>query len=99
MVTLVDYANTAFGKRCPVPVYVDDECTPARDAVLIQDGILVGYMHNKESAAHFGHEPTGNARAYSFSDEPLIRMRNTCIVPGKQKLQDMISSIDDGYFL
>jgi TldD protein len=98
IVTLVDYANTAFGKRCPVPVYVDDEGTPARDAVLIKDGILVGYMHNKESAAHFGHEPTGNARAYSFSDEPLIRMRNTCIVPGKQKLQDMISSIDDGYF-
>ncbi len=98
IVTLIDYANEVNGKRCPVPVYIDDEGTPARDAVLIKDGILTGYMHNKESAAHFGHQPTGNARAYSFSDEPLIRMRNTCIVPGKNKLEEMIASIDDGYF-
>ncbi len=98
LVTLVDYANTALGKRCPVPVYVDDEGTPAEDAVLIRDGILVGYMHNKESAAHFGHKPQGNARAFAFSDEPLIRMRNTCIVPGRDRLADMIASIDDGYY-
>jgi len=97
-VTLIDYANTAFGKQCPQPVYVDDEGTPARDAVLIKDGILRGYMHNKESAGKFGMEPTGNARAFAFSDEPLIRMRNTCIVPGKDKLENMISAIDDGYY-
>jgi len=42
---------------------------------------------------------TGNARAYRFSDEPLIRMRNTAILPGKSKLEDMISSIDNGYYL
>ena len=99
LVTMVDFANTAFGKQCPVPVYVDDEGTPAEDAVLIKDGILTGYMHNKESAANFGHKPLGNARAYSFSDEPLIRMRNTCILPGRDKLEDMIASVDDGYFL
>ncbi|MBR4941002.1 MAG: TldD/PmbA family protein [Clostridia bacterium] len=99
LVTLTDFAHTAFGKQCPVPVYVDDEGTPAEDAVLIKDGILVGYMHNKESAAHFGHKPCGNARAYSFSDEPLIRMRNTCILPGQDKLEDMVASVDDGYFL
>ncbi len=99
LVTMVDFANTAFGKRCPVPVYVDDEGTPAEDAVIIRDGMLVGYMHNKESAAHFGHKPQGNARAYSFSDEPLIRMRNTCILPGHDKLEDMIASVDDGYYL
>ncbi len=98
LVTMVDFANTAFGKRCPVPVYVDDEGVLARDAVLIKDGILTGYMHNRESAAHFGHEACGNARAYSFSDEPLIRMRNTCILPGKDKLEDMIASVDDGYY-
>ncbi len=98
LVTLVDYAHTALGKRCPVPVYVDDEGTIAEDAVIIENGILKGYMHNKESAAHFGHKPQGNARAFSFSDEPLIRMRNTCIVPGKDKLEDMIASIDDGYY-
>ena len=42
---------------------------------------------------------TGNARAYLFSDEPLIRMRNTAVLPGTSKLEDMIASIDDGYYL
>ena len=44
-------------------------------------------------------EPTGNARAYTFSDEPLVRMRNTAIRPGTGKLEDMIGSIDHGYCL
>ena len=44
-------------------------------------------------------KPQGNARAYQFSDEPLIRMRNTAIVPGSHKLEDMIASVDDGYYL
>ncbi|PIE51865.1 peptidase [Candidatus Fermentibacteria bacterium] len=99
LVTLVDYASTAHGKTCPVPVYVDDEGTPARDAVIIKDGVLKSYMHNRESAMEFGVEPTGNARGYRFSDEPLIRMRNTAIVPGSSSLQEMISSVEDGYYL
>jgi TldD protein len=56
-------------------------------------------MNNRETAAHFDMEPCGNARAYSFGDEPLIRMRNTAILPGKDKLEDMIASIDNGYYL
>jgi TldD protein len=99
LVTLVDFAHSYNGQVCPVPVYVDDEGTEAKDAVLIEDGILKGYMHNKESARYFSVEPTGNARAYQFSDEPLIRMRNTAILPGTDKLEDMIASIDDGYYL
>ncbi len=99
LITMVDFANTYNGQLCAQPVFVDDEGTPARDAVLIENGVLRSYMHNKESARHFGVEPTGNARAYAFSDEPLIRMRNTAILPGKDKLDDMIASIDDGYFL
>lgn len=98
-ITIVDFANTAFGKEVPLPVYVDDEGTPCEDAVLIKDGILTGYMNNKESAVHFGMKPCGNARAYSYDDEPLIRMRNTAILPGNDKLEDMIASIDDGYYL
>lgn len=99
LVNMVDYANTAFGKPTPLPVYVDDEGTAATDAVLIQDGILVGYMNSRESAERFGVAPAGNARAYLFSDEPLIRMRNTAVLPGTSKLEDMIASIDDGYYL
>ena len=99
MVSLVDFAGEAFGRPTPLPVYLDDEGTIAKDAVLIKDGILTGYMNNRETAAHFGMEPLGNARAWSFSDEPLIRMRNTCILPGKNTLDEMIASIDDGYYL
>jgi TldD protein len=99
LITLVDFAHTSLGKTCPVPVYCDDEGTKARDAILIQDGVLTDYMLNKETAVHFTMNPTGNARAYRFSDEPIIRMRNTAIVPGIHKLDDMIASIDDGYYL
>ena len=66
---------------------------------LIKDGILTGYMNSRETAQHFGMEPGGNARAWLFSDEPLIRMRNTSVHPGTDKLEDMIASIDDGYYL
>ena len=99
LVTLTDFAHTAFGEPCPLPVYVDDEGTEAKDVPLIENGILTGYMNNRESALHFGMEPGGNARAWMFSDEPLIRMRNTAVHPGKDKLEDMIASIDDGYYL
>lgn len=98
LVTLVDFANTALGLTCPVPLWTDDEGVAARDAVLIDKGVLCSYMHNKDSARHFGVEPTGNARAYGFYDEPLIRMRNTAILPGTSKLSDMLSGIDDGYY-
>ena len=99
LVTLIDYANTCNDEVCPVPVYVDDEGTKSEDVTIIKDGILKKFMHNKDSARHFDTKPTGNARAYEFSDEPLIRMRNTAFVPGKHSLKEMISSIDDGYYL
>lgn len=99
LVSLTDFAHTAFGERAPLPVYVDDEGTLCEDAVIIKDGVLQGFMNNLESAQHFGVKPLGNARAYAFSDEPLIRMRNTAIHPGKDKLEDMIASIDKGYYL
>ena len=61
--------------------------------------MLQGYMNNRESAEHFGMKPQGNARAFEFSDEPLIRMRNTAVLPGKDKLEDIIASVEDGYYL
>lgn len=96
-VTLVDFAHTALGGRAPLPVYVDDEGVAAEDALIIDRGMLVGYMNSRETAARFDMKPTGNARAYLFSDEPLIRMRNTAILPGSDKLAEMIESIEDGY--
>ncbi len=99
LVTMVDFASSAFGARAPLPVFLDDEGIPAKDVTLIENGILKGYMHSRESAGFFGVPPTGNARAWAFSDEPLIRMRNTALLPGRDKLSDMIASVEDGYYL
>ena len=99
LVSMTDFAHTAFGVTAPLPVYCDDEGVEAFDVPLIKDGVLQGFMHNRESAERFGQEALGNARAYSFSDEPLIRMRNTAVHPGKDKLEDIIASVDDGYYL
>ena len=99
MVSIVDFAHTYNGERAPLPVYLDDEGVKAKDAILVENGILKGYMHNRESALHFGVDVTGNARGNLFSDEPIIRMRNTAVLPGKDKLNDMIASVEDGYYL
>ena len=99
LVSLIDFANNVNDVTCPVPVYVDDEGTKSEDVTIIQDGVLKNFMHNKDSARHFESTPTGNARAFAFSDEPLIRMRNTAIMPGNSKLKEMIASVEDGYYL
>ena len=98
LVSMVDFANVALGKTAPLPVYLDDEGTPAEDVTLIRDGVLQGYMHNLETAAQYGDRPRGNARAWTYADEPLIRMRNTAVLPGKDSLDDIIASVDDGYY-
>ncbi|MGV8147107.1 MAG: TldD/PmbA family protein [Alkaliphilus sp.] len=98
LITLTDYAHSYNGDLCPTPIYVDDEGTKAEDVVIIKDGILKEFMHNKETAATFKTMPKGNARAYQYFDEPLVRMRNTAIEPGKSKLKEMIASIEDGYY-
>ncbi|HDS03074.1 MAG TPA: TldD/PmbA family protein, partial [Firmicutes bacterium] len=99
LINLVDFAHTARGQQCPVPVYVDDEGTEAIDSVIIENGILKNYLLNKEAARHFGMNPAGNARASEYTDEPLIRMRNTAILPGDDKFEEMLASIDKGYYL
>lgn len=99
LVSLTDYAAQIPGGEAPLPVYIDDEGTAAKDVPLIVNGILTGFMHSCDSAAEWGTVPCGNARGWSFSDEPLIRMRNTGIHPGRDKLEDMIASVDDGYYL
>lgn len=99
LVTLVDFAHTYNGETCPVPVFNDDEGIEGKDTVIIENGTLKTFMNSRETAAHFGQEATGHARAWAFNDEPLIRMRNTAILPGKDTLEDMIASIDNGYYL
>jgi TldD protein len=99
LVTLVDIAHTYENKTCLVPVFVDDEGVLAEDAVIIENGILRNFMHSRATAQRLGMKPQGNARAYGYTDEPLVRMRNTMILPGKSKIDDMIADVEDGYYL
>lgn len=99
LVTMADTGNESIAGYAVGNLPFDDEGIETENTIIIKDGKLASYLHNRESAAEFGVNPTGNARAWLFSDEPLIRMRNTYIVPGKSKLADMISEIDDGYLI
>ncbi len=99
LVSMVDVAHTWQGDEVLMPVYVDDEGTAANDVTLIDQGRLRGFMQSRETAERLGHMPTGNARAYTPADEPLVRMRNTVILPGSSKLDDMIAGVDNGYLL
>lgn len=98
-ITIVDFAHTVDGGTALIPVHADDEGVPAIDAVLIRDGILTDFMSSRETAAQLGIAPTGNARAYGPHDEPLVRMRNTAIRSGTDKLADMIADVEEGYLL
>ena len=99
LVSLVDFAHSYEGKECPVPVYFDDECMEASDTVIINDGMLLNFMNSRETAVEFDQPATGHARAWAYNDEPLIRMRNTAILPGESTLEEMIASVDEGYYL
>ena len=99
LVTMVDFAHRYGDAEVMMPVYVDDEGSPASDALLIERGILRNFMNSRETAAQLGVPATGSARAYAPSDEPLVRMRNTAILPGKDKLAAMIEGVEEGYLL
>lgn len=99
LITMVDLAHHYEGRETLCPVYVDDEGTPAEDVVMIDRGVLRQFMHSRETAARLGLPPSGNARAYGPDDEPLVRMRNTAILPGRSSLDDLIAGVDDGYLL
>jgi len=100
LVTLVDSGKTPIGEPTAGGiVIVDDEGVPAGKTVVIERGVLRSYLHDRETAALFGVTPTGNARAWHYDDEPLIRMRNTYIEPGEHTLEEIIESTDDGLLL
>jgi len=76
----------------------DDEGTPAVSAPLITNGLLVGRLHSRETAARLGEGTTGNARAVNYRFAPIVRMRNTVIRPGKSSFDDLIGDIKLGIF-
>lgn len=99
LITLCDAGMVQDQPHAGGALLVDDEGIATQNTVIIKEGILNSYLHNRESAAAFGVAPTGNARAWLYQDEPLIRMRNTFILPGQTQLQQMIESTEDGYLV
>ncbi|MEM2103454.1 MAG: TldD/PmbA family protein [Candidatus Bathyarchaeia archaeon] len=76
----------------------DDEGVPAQKTLLIKDGVVVGFMHNRETAQKFNTCPTGNARAEDFRFEPIIRMRNTFMAPKDCSFEELVEDIKFGYY-
>lgn len=99
LVTLVDDGVPEREGSPAGTLMVDDEGIVTRKAVIIDQGILRSYLFDRETAASFGFEPTGNARAFEYSDEPLIRMRNTYIEPGDWTLEEILEGMKGGYLL
>ena len=100
LVTLVDSGPAVIGeKSAGGVVLVDDEGVPTERTVVIENGVLRSFLHDRETAAHFGVAPTGNARAWQYDNEPIIRMRNTYIEPGESSYDELIESVDDGFLL
>lgn len=75
---------------------VDDEGNPTKKNVLIENGILKGYMHSMLTAAKMGVKPTGNGRRESYEHIPIPRMTNTYIAPGDKSPEEIIKSVDYG---
>ncbi len=77
---------------------VDDEGTPTSATTLIDDGILVGYMQDRQNARLMGMETTGNGRRESFSCPPLPRMTNTFMRAGEHDPAEILASLTDGIY-
>jgi TldD protein len=99
VVTLVDSGRSEIAGNAGGTIIVDDEGVAAERTAIIEKGELKSFLHNRESAMIFGTTSTGNARAFSYSDEPLIRMRNTYIEPGEVKFDEMIKETKHGYLI
>lgn len=79
-------------------ITVDDEGTPSERTVLIDDGILVGFMQDRQNARLMGVAPTGNGRRQSFAHPPMPRMTNTYMLSGDSSPSDIIADLKDGIY-
>jgi TldD protein len=79
-------------------ITIDDEGTPSGRTVLIEDGILVGYMQDRQNARLMGVAPTGNGRRESFAHIPMPRMTNTYMLAGTADPAAIVAEVKDGIY-
>jgi TldD protein len=77
---------------------VDDEGTPTQRTTLIENGVLVGYLHDRLNAQLMGHQPTGNGRRESYAHLPMPRMTNTFMLAGEDDPEDILRSVKKGLY-
>ena len=94
-VTVVDDGTIAKRRGS---LTVDDEGTPTSNTVLIEDGILKGYMQDRMNARLMGMDPTGNGRRESFAHEPMPRMTNTYMLGGDKDPAEILASVKNGLY-
>jgi TldD protein len=94
-VTVVD-DGTIAGRRGSLSI--DDEGTPTSRTVLIEDGILKGYMQDRQNARLMGVAPTGNGRRESFAHSIMPRMTNTYMLGGDKAPEEIIASVNKGIY-
>jgi TldD protein len=94
-VTIVD-DGTIPNRRGSITV--DDEGTPSQRTTLIEDGILVGYMQDRQNARLMGMQPTGNGRRESYAHLPMPRMTNTIMAGGGADPAEINASVEDGLY-
>lgn len=92
-VTVVDDGTIADRRGS---ITVDDEGTPSSRTVLIEDGILTGYMQDRQNARLMGVAPTGNGRRQSYAHKPMPRMTNTVMLSGNADPAALVADIKDG---
>ncbi len=77
-------------------INIDDEGNDTEKTYLVENGIMKGYLHDRLSAKHYKVKPTGSGRRESFRHMPLPRMRNTYMLPGPHKREEIIESVKNG---
>ncbi|MBI5235627.1 MAG: TldD/PmbA family protein [Deltaproteobacteria bacterium] len=96
LVTVIDDATIPYKRGS---FFFDDEGTRAQKTVLVENGVLKGYMHDRLSAMKSSSKPTGNGRRESYQKMPIPRMTNTMIASGLDDPASIIKSIDKGLFV
>lgn len=94
-VTVVDDGTMADRRGS---LNLDDEGTPTENTVLIEDGILVGYMQDRMNARLMGVRPTGNGRRESYAHQPMPRMTNTYMLSGQHTPEEILASVKNGVY-
>jgi TldD protein len=94
-VTVVDDGTIAQRRGS---LSIDDEGTPTNRTVLIEDGILVGYMQDRQNARLMDMKPTGNGRRQSYAHVPMPRMTNTYMLAGERDPGEIIASVKNGIY-